>query len=193
MTYLLTVTHRGAPLLSCPVSTVYGRTLVLFALTFPRHLQERPQDAQVVLGKLVRTIEDALQENLEAHSRWMTLCAAQNQEPAVVNVLSDSERVKTARSDLYGGDGGDAAWPAGGGGGGGSGPLGSSGGNGADGAAMLFEYGSDGNLIDIEAFVLPGTFNWTPPQGVASVKTILFGGGGGGGGARSRCDPSQRL
>lgn len=182
MTYLITVTHRGTPLLSCPVSTIYGRTLVLFGLTFPQHLRERPQDAQVALGKLVRTIEDALQENPEAHRRWMTLCASQSQEPAVVYVVSDSKRFTTAPSDLHGGDGGDAAWPAGGGGGGGSGPLGSTGGNGADGAAMLFEYDIDGKLIDIEAFVLPGTFNWTPPLDVTSVKTILFGGGGGGGG-----------
>jgi hypothetical protein len=182
MTYLLSVVHRGEALFSCPVSTIYGRTLVLFGLTFPGHLQVRPQDAQVVLGKLVRTIEDALQESPEAHSRWMALCASRHQEPAVVSVVSDSERVKTAPSDLHGGDGGDGAWPAGGGGGGGSGPLGSNGGNGADGAAILFEYDSDGNLIDIETFVLPGSFDWTVPPGVASIETGLFAGGGGGGG-----------
>lgn len=181
MTFLLTVTQNGAPLISCPINKVYGRTLVLFGLMFPGHLQERPQDAQGVVGKLVRTIEDALQENLEAHSYWMALCDARPREPVVIDVVKEFERVE-APGHLRGGDGGEAAWPAGGGGGGGSGPIGSTGGNGAEGAVMLFEYGSDDHLIDIEAFVLPGNFDWVRPLGVAYVKAILFGAGGGGSG-----------
>ncbi|BCF88735.1 hypothetical protein PPGU16_18020 [Paraburkholderia largidicola] len=191
MTYRLSVTHSGATLISCPISTIYGRTLALFGLLFPSHLQERPQDAPVALGKLVRTIEDSLQEDLEAHSRWLMLCASQTEEAAVVDLSSDSERVKTTLSDFHGGHGGDGAWPAGGGGGGGSGPLGSNGGSGAEGAMLLFEYDSDGHLIDIEAFVLAGKFDWKAPPRVAAVMPYLFGGGGGGGGGAISMQPNN--
>ncbi|MFN4120464.1 hypothetical protein [Acidovorax sp.] len=189
MAYFIEVSRKGARLIYSPISKIYGRTLVLFGLTFPRHLQERPQDAQVAMGRLLRTIEDALQENLEAHSRWLELCTTPHEEAVLVDVISSSERVATTASALHGGAGGDGSWPAGGGGGGGNGLLGSSGGNGADGAAVFFQYDAEGQLIDVDAFVLPGTSTWTPPPRVASIKIIACGGGGGGGG----CIPSEIL
>lgn len=183
MTYMLRVEHKESLLFSCPIDTIYGRTLTLLALMLPNHLQERPQDAEVAIGRLVRTIEDALQENLEAHQRWMTLCASQSQEPAVVDIVASPENTKTSARFLCGGEGGDGGWPAGGGGGGGSGLLGSNGGRGADGALLLFQYDLEENLVDIDALVLPDTGKWMRPRHVVSVKAMLFGGGGGGGSA----------
>jgi hypothetical protein len=47
---------------------------------------------------------------------------------------------------------------------------------------VIFQYSSDRRIIDVEAFVTPGSFTWICPKGVELVDVIAVGGGGGGGG-----------
>ena len=56
------------------------------------------------------------------------------------------------------------------------------GGEGAEGALVIFQYGQDGRMVDVDALVTPGSFTWVRPKAVEFVGVIAIGGGGGGGG-----------
>lgn len=184
----LRVSQCGQVLFTTPVTELYARILTLFSLTVPTKLAERPQDAEMLLGRIVLTIEDALQETSTFHKAWTDLYAAGHLNPVEVEIIVKNEDGTACPPlGLYGGNGGSGAWPGGGGGGGGRGANGNgSGGNGAGGALALFEYSNVGEMIDVQPFVSPGEFGWVCPHGTASIDVVAIGGGGGGNGAAKR-------
>lgn len=182
MPYSIQVFRDGQEILSAPISELYARTLALLCMVIPHHLVDSPQDAPILLGRMVVTVEDALQTSPAAHKLWIDLYDLGHTIPVEVQIHGLSLDGADARDVNGGGCGGAGAWPGGGGGGGGNGKeIGGVGGAGADGAAAIFQLDKQGNVIDIEALVLPGSSDWVCQAGVDRVKVILIGGGGGGG------------
>lgn len=171
MTHTLRVSRASHLIFESSISELYAKIIALLGWAVALHTAEVPADAPVLMGRIMLTIEDSLQENAAWHAAWMDLCAKRGATPIEVEVTGLSAR-----------PGGNAADAEVGGGGGGAGPCGGPpGGNGADGALVIFEYSSDRRIIDVEAFVTPGASQWICPKGVELIDVIAIGGGGGGG------------
>ena len=183
MTHTLRVSRASHLIFESSISELYAKIIALLGWAVALHTAEVPADAPVLMGRIMLTIEDSLQENAAWHAAWMDLCAKRGATPIEVEVTGLSARPGGNAADAeVGGGGGTGAWPGGGGGGGGAGPCGGPpGGNGADGALVIFEYSSDRRIIDVEAFVTPGASQWICPKGVELIDVIAIGGGGGGG------------
>jgi hypothetical protein len=182
MRYELKVSRDGDLIFVAPITEMYAKIIALLGWAIPRRLSTFPQDAPILMGRMILTIEDAIQET-ELHSIWIALCAECGVAPIDVEVLGLSASAGKCFAHLdVGGGGGDGGWPAGGGGGGGGGlTVGGPGGSGAGGALVIFQRSSFGALVDVDVLVTPGEFNWVCPMGVEYVDTILIAGGGAGG------------
>lgn len=182
MDAVLRVSRGGHLVLVAPVSQMYARSLALLSKVLAEHLAEHPQHSSVLLGRVVLTIEDALQSNHEAHQAWTSLYAAGHSVPVEVDVLGLTSDSSGGEHVGVGGAGGCGAWPGGGGGGGGNGSdTPGAGGNGADGALALLLFDKEGGIVDVDVFVTAGSSDWVCQAGIDSAKAILIGGGGGGG------------
>lgn len=185
MSYKLQVSRSGYLLFEAALPEMYAKMIGAICTFGVQRLETRPQDSEVVLACLVRTIDDALQEHFKYHKQWKNLLANPDDQPLELDLQGlkvSSERLAFG----HGGDGGEGAWPGGGGGGGGSGLLaGGSGGTGAGGACIIFALDQEQNLIDIMPLVTPGEYDWVCQRGISFVDVIAIGGGGGGGGGRA--------
>src|SRR5919197_3125665 len=181
--HMLRVSQGGGLVFEAAVPELYAKMIALLGWAATVHIAECPGDARVLLGRTVLTIEDSLQENPSCHAAWTALCSSGSDLPMEVQITGLAGRAGDSGAVETGGGGGSAAWPGGGGGGGGAGiSAGGSGGEGAHGALVIFEYGQDRRMVDVEVLVTPGTFTWVRPKGVDFVGVIAIGGGGGGGG-----------
>lgn len=181
MSYKIQVSRSGDILFEAALTEMYAKMIGAICTFGIQRLEIRPQDSAVVLACLVRTIDDALQDNITCHKQWQDLLANPDEQPLEL----DLQGIKVSSERLtfgHGGDGGEGAWPGGGGGGGGSGLLaGGSGAAGAGGACIIFALDQEQNLIDVMPLVTPGEFDWVCQHGISFVDVIAIGGGGGGG------------
>jgi len=182
LNYKIQISRSGALLLEAKLTEMYAKMIGAICTFGIQRLENRPQDADVVLACLVRTIDDALQEDLSCHQRWQDLVMSPGEQPIELDLQGlqvNSEHLTFG----HGGDGGEGAWPGGGGGGGGSGLVaGGSGGSGAGGACIIFALDRTHKLIDVQPLVTPGEYDWVCQRSISFVDVIAIGGGGGGGG-----------
>jgi hypothetical protein len=184
VTFALRVSRDGIEAFGAEISELYAKSIALLGLAIRLQLSRRPADGPVLIGRLMMTIEDALQGCLTLHSDWLAMCLDPTIECLQVEVLGLSGEIAGHQVTPVGvgGPGGRAAWPGGGGGGGGAGQEeGGHGGDGGAGAVVLFQYSQDYRAIDVEVLVSPGSFEWVCQKDVKYVEPILIGGGGGGG------------
>jgi len=167
---------RDNSFVEAPLSPLHARVIALLSRLGAEHCSDAPDDAPVVRARLAQVIEGALQRTPTAHRAWQRLCERPDRPIDIEITLSAKEGISETTG---GGGGGVGAFPGGGGGGGGGGGPGGAGG---DGAMVLFLLAADDRLVDVEAFVTPGTSSWTCPEGVVRVKLVGCGGGGGGAG-----------
>ena len=181
MSYKIKASRSGTLLFEAVLTEMYAKMIGAICTFGIQRLESRPQDTDVVLACLVRTIDDALQENSTCHKQWQNLLANPDNQPLEL----DLQGITVGSEFLtfgHGGDGGEGAWPGGGGGGGGSGLLaGGSGGVGAGGTCIIFALDQEQNLIDVMPLVTPGEYDWVRQRGISFVEVIVIGGGGGGG------------
>lgn len=182
MAYFLRVSQGGHLVFMASISELYARSLALLSMVLSKHLEEEPSHAPVLLGRVVLTVEDALQTNNLAHKAWTDLYATGHSVPVELEIIGLKTYAETGLGSGVGGAGGEGAWPGGGGGGGGNGEeAGGAGGGGGGGALALLVFDEEGNIFDVEVFVTEGSSNWVCQAGMHKVKAILIGGGGGGG------------
>lgn len=182
--YLLRVSHCGAMEIHEAISVLHGRVIAVLALEGEMHCRDFPEHISFIMGKIALEIEAALQHRITSHSRWLNLCDNCDSEEQTIQV--QLEVIPAAHSGttnaFSGGIGGAGGLFGAGGGGGGAGLLdGGAGGFGADGAALVFQIAHDNSLLDIDAFVTPGTFDAALRPDAHRVKVVAIGGGGGGG------------
>lgn len=184
------ISRDGSVLVDEWVSKLYARWITIVAILGAHHIREHPDDKPVAAARVGSLIEAALQPFPRAHETWLELKRSAARDLTIEMFGLDAPDTNAAQSPYEGGAGGRAAWPGGGGGAGGTGLFdGGVGGEGADGAIVIFNFGSNGRLIDI--YVLWGTGWWDPPPGTTAVRVIMWGAGGGGagGGRISTRDP----
>ena len=182
--YGLRVARAGTIVLEVAVSKMYARSIALVVLVGAEHCAERPTHATAFHSVLARLIEASLQDTPQAHRAWTTLLTSSDREPVDVQLIDlGGANGAAAQTATMGGAGGGGAWPAGGGGGGGAGLVeAADGGDGANGAIAILHFDPNDDLVDIEAFVTPGSFQYPRPAHTTKIKVCVWGAGGGGGG-----------
>jgi hypothetical protein len=178
--YRLRVTHCGVTEIDETISKMHARIIALLALAGGAHCRDNPEHLPFIMGTIARTIEAALQHDISSHCAWLDLC--ENDEQAIqVDLAAITTAHFTPTDPLGGGIGGSGGWFGAGGGGGGGGLLNSgAGGPGADGAVLTLQIAEDNSLLDVDAFVTPGTFEVDIRPGMHQIKIVAVGGGGGG-------------
>lgn len=187
--YRLRVSHRGIVEIDTTISEIHTRVIALIAVAGGQHSRNHPQHLPYIMGTIARTVEEALQSNVAAHSKWVTLCD-NYEEPLQVNLeVGASSTCSEVIDPFSGGIGGSGGLFGAGGGGGGFGLFeGGAGGPGAPGAGYLFQIADDDTGVDINALVTPGTSEVRIWPSTQRIEVLAVGGGGGGGAGRSLID-----
>ncbi|MEV0761704.1 hypothetical protein [Nocardia sp. NPDC050435] len=188
--YRLQVLHLGRVEIDASIAEIHAQMIALLAVEGGKYCRRYPDHTFFLMGRILQTVEASLQGDVSAHSQWLRLCESYQQ-----TIQIELEAVVTPAEDsidqFSGGAGGNGGWFGAGGGGGGTGLLnGGVGGSGAAGAMLIFQVGGDGSLLDIDAFVVPGSFLWSRRSDTKEVRVIAIGGGGGGGGGSGMASPA---
>lgn len=180
--YRLRVSHCGNSEIEAMISEMHARVIALIAVAGGQHSRKHPQHLPYIMGTIARTIEEALQPNVAAHSRWLSLRENYNETFQVTLEAGASSTCLEAIDPFSGGMGGSGGLFGAGGGGGGFGLFeGGAGGPGAPGAGFLFQIAEDDTGVDINALVTPGASEVRIWPSTQRIEIVAVGGGGGGG------------
>lgn len=177
--YRLRVSHCGILEINQSIPEMHARIIALLAFEGGKHCRSHPEHFQFIMERIAITVEAALQFHISSHAAWLRLCS-ENTQPLEIHVEAITS-IPPGADEFSGGTGGNGGWFGAGGGGGGGGLFnGGAGGDGAAGALLILQIAADGSLLDIDAFVTPGSFLFTRRSDIDSVTVIAIGGGGGG-------------